>query len=522
MGLELFTNYGATTVSTGGGNAPASGTTQTWTVASSAFFPAAGNGAQFHVSDPAKPTEVIAVTNVSGTTWTVIRGADGTVPVAHSAGFTIKNVVTAGWLGGQICVVPPSGDTSGATDVTNINNAFTALVSAGTGGTVQLMPGDYYINSTITVPQELGSSTTTGNYPCSLTASQGATVIHQLSACSGASTPGIYMHRPVQYGGGVSQNSQPNPMAPMGRLSGFTLAGTGMTSTNYQIGIDAGDGWGGWVTDVCVKDFYSVSGNSIGIYLINRIGWSEKWTIRAHTINNDQHVVVDTLNPSNNNDCSSEYNEFDLRMYMLGGSFTTSSAGQMGIQWWNGTFLGGGLVKIRGNHGGGGSGNAGTVLQVGGGASDGTSGNWAQIYNTEFDVSVEGNGSSNLPHLIRLNNASGNNSLSGHGLLVSQYGGWQNSVLNGGNFKFSGFIVNDPGLQTGWPSTSFPGFGTAWTNNGPDALVTVAGGGTTGISVNGTGTGLTSGCFFLKAGSKITVSGSGAAPTWNVIQANNN
>jgi hypothetical protein len=81
-----------------------------------ASFPAANSGAalpnQFHVIDPAAPTEIIAVTNVSGATWTVTRGAggtDGTTPVAHAAGFTVQQVVTAGGLD-QLVQGPPSGD----------------------------------------------------------------------------------------------------------------------------------------------------------------------------------------------------------------------------------------------------------------------------------------------------------------------------------------------------------------------------------------------------------------------------
>lgn len=100
MGTELFTNNTATTVSSGGTTAPASGTVETWTVASSASFPAASStlGTQFHVADPGQPTEKIKVTNVSGPTWTVTRGAEGTTPVAHTTGFTVVQVVTAGAL----------------------------------------------------------------------------------------------------------------------------------------------------------------------------------------------------------------------------------------------------------------------------------------------------------------------------------------------------------------------------------------------------------------------------------------
>ena len=97
---ELFANTPVTTVTSGGTDAPVSGTVETWTVASAAEFPAAATGVtQFHVGDPAATSEMIAVTNVSGTTWTVTRGAEGSTPVTHSAGFTIQQVGTAGVLG---------------------------------------------------------------------------------------------------------------------------------------------------------------------------------------------------------------------------------------------------------------------------------------------------------------------------------------------------------------------------------------------------------------------------------------
>lgn len=97
--LEVFTNDATTTVTSGGTSAPTAGTVETWTVQSSASFPSLHAGAtQFHVADPGHPTETVAVTAVSGTTWTVTRGAESTTPVAHTAGFTVAQVVTAGTL----------------------------------------------------------------------------------------------------------------------------------------------------------------------------------------------------------------------------------------------------------------------------------------------------------------------------------------------------------------------------------------------------------------------------------------
>ena len=92
----------------------------------------------------------------SGTTWTVTRGAESTTPVAHTTGFTIKQVVTSGWLNtvpaenaASIQYVSTSGDSTGATDTTMIQDALNAVPS---GGIVQLAAGYYYTNVPLIVP----------------------------------------------------------------------------------------------------------------------------------------------------------------------------------------------------------------------------------------------------------------------------------------------------------------------------------------------------------------------------------
>src|SRR5258708_39548914 len=101
VATEVFTNNAQTTVSSGGTGAPAAGTTETWTVASSSSFPAIGTGQtqQFHVADPLAPSEKILVKQVSGTTWTGGRGDEGATPVTHAPLFTINQVATETWLG---------------------------------------------------------------------------------------------------------------------------------------------------------------------------------------------------------------------------------------------------------------------------------------------------------------------------------------------------------------------------------------------------------------------------------------
>lgn len=101
MPTELYTNDATTTVTAGGNTTPAAGTSESWTVSSAAGFPAAVTGkTQFHIWDTntSLAYELILVTNVSGTTLTVTRGAEGTTPVAHGSNFTVQQVVPASQL----------------------------------------------------------------------------------------------------------------------------------------------------------------------------------------------------------------------------------------------------------------------------------------------------------------------------------------------------------------------------------------------------------------------------------------
>jgi hypothetical protein len=130
---ELWANPAtSTTVSSGGTTAPAQGTGESWTVAGGyAGFPAASNSAspntQFHVIDPALPTELIAVTNVSGSTWTVTRGAEGSTPVVHAAGFNVIQVVTAAGLGNLL--QGPSSGNGLALPRANVNTSILSAVN---------------------------------------------------------------------------------------------------------------------------------------------------------------------------------------------------------------------------------------------------------------------------------------------------------------------------------------------------------------------------------------------------------
>ena len=159
MAEEVYANDAETVVSVGGTSAAAGGSAETWIVATPGAFPAASSTAPrpttFHVADPAFPAEVVAVTDTSGPSWTVIRGAEGSTPVAHSPGFTVKQVVTAEVLA-SLRDAPAAfnvkteflaaGD--GVTvDSAPFNNAIAALGAAG-GGTL-LVPAGTYVMSDV-------------------------------------------------------------------------------------------------------------------------------------------------------------------------------------------------------------------------------------------------------------------------------------------------------------------------------------------------------------------------------------
>lgn len=89
MSFELFTNSAATTLNTGGG---INNSVTSFTVASSSGFPATGN---FRVICG---SEIMLVTAVSGTTWTVTRGIEGTAAASHIDTSPITHILTAGSL----------------------------------------------------------------------------------------------------------------------------------------------------------------------------------------------------------------------------------------------------------------------------------------------------------------------------------------------------------------------------------------------------------------------------------------
>lgn len=87
MAVEQFANLAQTTL-----NGSITNIATTLTVTSATGFPASG---QFRIIID---NEIILVTAVSGTTFTIARGAEGTTGAAHSSGVLVTHVVTAASL----------------------------------------------------------------------------------------------------------------------------------------------------------------------------------------------------------------------------------------------------------------------------------------------------------------------------------------------------------------------------------------------------------------------------------------
>lgn len=163
MARELFADNLRFTVSSGGTSAPSVGTVETWTVSvTSGSMPAVSSTAvpvtTMRIVDLVAPTEWMLVTNavfVSGSTWTltVTRGVEGAT-VAHTAGFTAVNIVTAGLLNQWSQNAPWFNVLDYGADPTGVSNSTTAINAAvvdasAVGGTVLIPRGSYLVMTEI-------------------------------------------------------------------------------------------------------------------------------------------------------------------------------------------------------------------------------------------------------------------------------------------------------------------------------------------------------------------------------------
>jgi hypothetical protein len=132
MAIELFANGAQTTLA----SAITSTSATTLSVASAALFPAAGTFRLLIDS------ELLIVTGVSGTTFTVIRGAEGSGPATHSAGAEVTQIVTAqsARTGSLSTVWGGFRSTVAAAAWTWVNQGSASLIDEGGRLTISALP----------------------------------------------------------------------------------------------------------------------------------------------------------------------------------------------------------------------------------------------------------------------------------------------------------------------------------------------------------------------------------------------
>ena len=119
MPVDLFANAANTTLTA----ALTAGATSL-TVTSSTPFPAVTTAAntQFRVIID---SELFIVTNVTGLTWTVTPGAEGTTQAAHASGAVVTAIATAGALGSKVALIGKTKYTPG----TSVNKTLASTIT---------------------------------------------------------------------------------------------------------------------------------------------------------------------------------------------------------------------------------------------------------------------------------------------------------------------------------------------------------------------------------------------------------
>jgi hypothetical protein len=262
LALEIWANDATATVTSGGTTAPAAGTVESWTLSGSTLPAVSSGSTQCYVADtaPSAELEKILVTNISGATATVTRGADGTTPVAHAPGFQAKQVLTHASL---VALQTLSGDVTGTTGATAVGKIQGVAVTTAEAdlvadlnnatarsATATLLPGEETIFSgstasqTLTLPASPPSSsvnTITNAATVSVTLAPGAgATLSNFGAAGNITIPAGYTFAVVYIGTTwYVQSAGPSDFAKSGAL-GIANGGTGQVTQQAALNALAG------------------------------------------------------------------------------------------------------------------------------------------------------------------------------------------------------------------------------------------------------------------------------------------
>jgi hypothetical protein len=378
-GLEVFGDNTAATVTTGGTTAPAAGTSESWTVNTTGAFPlAAANYTQFHVADPALPAEKFLVNTAPGGTgsaqsWTVVRGADGTTPVAHAAGFSVVQVVGAPGLANfsqAFNVLAYGAQGNGTTDDTAaIQAAVNACITSG-GGEVFLPAGVYQTSYTITVNTPLAVYIAGDGI-------QATTIMfYGTGDCLRVYNSALYTFTGGQ-GGGVRD------LTFDGTNAGAGSAGLHMGDIlQYKV--------------ACTAQNFTGAGSK-GIWFDNQYYWTEQLQANIYAQNCTAHVVFDNA-PGAASTATGSFERCDVVIWI-----NQYNPNYDGVVLQNGAFFMDGAFALRGNFGTYTSALTSAVLRLTGTSPAGESPSTGSIINRcRLDIGVECDQStgSNAPQTI--------------------------------------------------------------------------------------------------------------------------
>jgi hypothetical protein len=453
---ELFSNQATTTVASGGTDAPSSGTVETWTVASPGNFPSASSSStpptQFHVCDVAtgKNSEIMAVTNVSGSTWTVTRGAEGSTPVTHSAGFTVQQVMTAGWLGSVVAPVNSPGaylvprasgvETGGGPSWTTAPPGMQVIWA-------DLLPGVDPTGVADSTAALAAAQTAQGTNPYEIRLGVGTYLLGTSSNLvtfgpnQGITGEGT-SYTTISYVGNATCiavfESTFNDASVGGRLGGFTL--DGYYAGSSAVGISWGNLQGARSYDIAI---YGFSGGGI-LFANTSANWSEQGDWK------DIRLVQN--GGANGANVTFSNGSFDYSVYEF---LIVANSGTDGVRLQDNAELQGCRLEIRGNFAAE-AGNTGAVIAMGRGTA--VTGDQSYVKSVQLDVAVE---------------TSGSDSGTGHYTLLMNSNNSASQFWGAGVFSFSTVTVPFQGVSN---PQNLP-FGFSGVINDPVVGVTAAGDG---------------------------------------------
>lgn len=194
------------------------------------------------------------------------NGESWNKPVVESLAAELNGLAAISSTGPTIYV-----DTQpGSTDTARITAARTAL---GSGPGIMILSGKTYTLTTPIAPFIQGQS---------LTGVPGATRINFIGTgdCIRIQDPRAWTSNAAYLAGTCGP-------ARAGRFTGFTIDGTGSGASST--GIHAGDVTGLVINDVTIDSFANTGGK--GLWLDNRVSWTEQCKINVEVSNCKQHVV---------------------------------------------------------------------------------------------------------------------------------------------------------------------------------------------------------------------------------------